>query len=257
MQLLHLLAAERGGRLVHHDQLCVARERAQDLDLLLVGRPQPPRQAHPRQVEAGRFGERRELAVQSTVADEPRIAGLDAEEDVLRDRQVGHDRGLLGDRGHVVLECLTRRAERHLLPLEQHPPAIGPVHARHDLSEGRLAGTVLADERVNRALADREAHTRERLDAAKVLGDVQELEVRAFGASGHGGATVLLAGPLSLELRGVRLRHDASVRQPGEHVDPTAALAGLDRRDQALHPTCPRSPAAGSRSRTRRPRRPP
>ena len=36
------LRAQRGGRLVHHDQLRVARERAEDLDLLLLGGAQPP-----------------------------------------------------------------------------------------------------------------------------------------------------------------------------------------------------------------------
>jgi hypothetical protein len=44
--------------------------------------------------------------------------------------------------------------------------------------ERRLAGAVLADERVHRAAANGEADSGERLDAAEVLGDVQELEMR-------------------------------------------------------------------------------
>jgi hypothetical protein len=54
------------------------------------------------------------------------------------------------------------------------------VDAGGDLAEGRLAGTVLADERVHRAAANREADAGEGLDAAEVLGDVQELEGRSF-----------------------------------------------------------------------------
>ena len=57
------------------------------------------------------------------------------------------------------------------------------MHAGDDLAERRLAGAVLADERVDRAASDGERHARERLDAAEVLGDVQELEVRTLASS--------------------------------------------------------------------------
>ena len=52
VQLLRLAGAQRRGRLVHDDQLRVARERAQDLDLLLLARAQPAGRAWPGQLEA-------------------------------------------------------------------------------------------------------------------------------------------------------------------------------------------------------------
>src|SRR5262245_66404251 len=44
-----------------------------------------------------------------------------------------------------------------------------------------------------------------------------------------------LPRPLRRELRRVRLRHGAVVRQPPEDVDAAAALTGLDGLDRALH----------------------
>ena len=49
-QAIGLVAGQRGGRLVHHDEPRVAHELAQDLDLLLVGRAQRP---HGRPTRAG------------------------------------------------------------------------------------------------------------------------------------------------------------------------------------------------------------
>ena len=57
-QLLRLVAGQRRGRLVHDDQLRVARERPQDLDLLLVGDAERPDEASP--------GESRSRAVSSS-----------------------------------------------------------------------------------------------------------------------------------------------------------------------------------------------
>jgi hypothetical protein len=86
-----------------------------------------------------------------------------------------------------VLERLPRRPEHDRLAGERHPPCIRLDRPRDDAAEGRLAGTVLADQRVHRALHDGERHARKRLDAAEVLGDVQELEERTrFSLCGVG-----------------------------------------------------------------------
>ena len=94
VQLARLARAQRRGRLVHDDQLRVARERAQDLDLLLLGRPQPAGRHVAGQVEAGRA--RRAAAYaprERSRRTKPPRAGLGAEEDVLGDRQLRDDDG--------------------------------------------------------------------------------------------------------------------------------------------------------------------
>ena len=58
VQLVRLLRAERRGGLVHDDQLRVARERAQDLDLLLLGGAQPAGGVAPGRSKPGGLGER-------------------------------------------------------------------------------------------------------------------------------------------------------------------------------------------------------
>ncbi len=62
------------------------------------------------------------------------------------------------------------------------------MHAGDDLAEGRLAGAVLADERVDRAALDLEVDSRQRLDAAEALPDAVERDVDV----GH--ATALSCG---------------------------------------------------------------
>ena len=174
--------AERRGRLVHHDQLRVPRERAQDLDLLLLGGPQPPGRHRPRQVEARPTRRApRSARLSRRFRMKPASRGSTPRKTFCATVRCGHDRRLLRDRGDLVLERLARRARTPPpRPSSSIRPPSAPVHARDDLAERRLAGPVLADERVDRALANRERHARERLDAAEVLGDVQELEVRAF-----------------------------------------------------------------------------
>ena len=180
-----------------------------------------------RQVEACRLGElRRSAAVEPPAADEPGLGRLGAEEDVLGDGQLRDDRRLLRDRRDPVLERLARRAERDRLAVEQHAAAVGRERAGDDPAERRLAGAVLADERVDRAAANRERRRRRapgrRRSAWRRPGARGRRARLASAIDGR-----MLTGPLGLELRGVRLRDDAAVRQALEHVDAAAALAAV------------------------------
>ena len=74
---------ERSRRLVHDDHTSVARERAQDLDLLLLGRAEAPGRSRARKVEAGRLGELVVAPPQRAPAHEPASPRLRAEQDVL------------------------------------------------------------------------------------------------------------------------------------------------------------------------------
>ena len=82
--------------------------------------------------------------------------------------------------GDAALERLARRAQRDLLAVEQQPPLVGRQHAGDDLAQRRLAGAVLADERVDRPARDAQRHRVERADGSEVLGDVRELDVGSW-----------------------------------------------------------------------------
>ena len=78
---------------------------------------------------------------------------LDAEEDVLEHRPVRDERRLLRDHRDPVRERVARRAVVDAAPVDPELAVVGPVDAGDDLAERRLAGAVLADERVDRAAA--------------------------------------------------------------------------------------------------------
>ena len=85
-----------------------------------------------------------------------RAERLAAHEDVLRDRQVGEERRLLVDHRDAGVPGVGGAVEADGLAVEQHVARVGAVHAGEHLDERRLAGAVLARERVRLAGAQRE-----------------------------------------------------------------------------------------------------
>jgi len=79
-------SAQGGRRLVHHDQPGIPAQRAQDLHLLLIGRPQAASGQVAAELEARGSGELVVPAAERAPSDEAGPARLDTEEDVLRDR---------------------------------------------------------------------------------------------------------------------------------------------------------------------------
>ena len=175
--------AGQGGRgLVHDDQPGVARQRPQDLDLLLVGGPQAAGGSVTVELEAHRAGEFGVTAPQRGPAQEAGPARLGAEEDVLRDRQRGHERQFLGDEHDPARDRLPGRVEAHRLAAEQHLPAIGRDDPGNDLPQGGLARAVLTDEGVDRPPGDLEADRLQGARRAEGLADVPQLDVRTLEA---------------------------------------------------------------------------
>ena len=71
-----------------------------------------------------------------------------------------------------------RRAELGRLAVDQDLALVGPVEAVEDVHQRRLAGAVLAEERVHLALAQVEVDAVVRDDAGEPLRDPAELENR-------------------------------------------------------------------------------
>jgi hypothetical protein len=126
--------------------------------------------AEPLEQFAAARGER--LAVDAAAAGE-RLA---AHEDVLRDREVGEERGLLVDHRDAGRAGGGRAVERHRLAVEQHAAGVGAVHTGEDLDQRRLARAVLADQGVRLAGAELEVRATQGGDRTEVLADVLERE---------------------------------------------------------------------------------
>ena len=116
-ELLDLARGERRGRLVHDDQARLHRQRAGDLDHLLLGDRQVADDRHRLQIEAEAVGDRSRLGDHPAPVDEDARAGLAADEDVFGDRHVRREREFLVD-GHdpellrVMRRCQRDRARR-------------------------------------------------------------------------------------------------------------------------------------------------
>ena len=69
-------------------------------------------------------------------------------------------------------------AKRRSLPLQHDAALVGLHHAGHDLDQRRLAGAVLAEQRVDAPRGAGEARALERAHAAIALGDVDQPQDR-------------------------------------------------------------------------------
>ena len=127
----------------------------------------------------------RGLGVGQVPVDEAAAAPpLVAEEDVLGDRQVRHQRELLVDDHDPDVLAVADAAEVHRLAVvdDLAVVAAGRVDAREHLHQRGLAGAVLTADRVDLAAADVEVDVLQRLDPGEGLGDGAHLQ----DVLGHG-----------------------------------------------------------------------
>ncbi len=118
--------------------------------------------------------------------DAERVGGLAAGIDVLGDAQRAHEAALLEDHGDAGVggALLVEADDRRAVELDR--AAVGLVDARHEVHERRLAGAVLADQRVDLAGADLERDVVDRADAGERLGHAPHHE--------HGAGRVVFRG---------------------------------------------------------------
>ena len=172
-ELVDLLVRQRGGRLVHDQDRGVERESLGDLHHLLLRDTERRNPLAGIEVETKLLEEGGRAVVERAIVEDERQAPprLSADEDVLGDRQVGHQVQLLVD--HADAEVLRSRGVRNLdlRTLEPYDAGVALVDAVEDLHERRLAGAVLADQGVDLARVEVEVAIRERMNARKVLRD--------------------------------------------------------------------------------------
>ena len=156
-------AAERRGRLVHDDQARLHRERAGDLDHLLLGDGQVAHRASSdcargRCRSRDRLASRRPVLRQLTKMRGPGSRPMKTFSAIV---MFGRERELLVD-GDDAERAARRAASRRrpAWPSKLMLPASGCLRAGQDLQQRRLAGAVLAEQRMDLARADLEMRRR-------------------------------------------------------------------------------------------------
>ena len=153
--------AERGGRLVHEDDLLGPRHRAADRDALALAAGHV-RDARARVLDLHAEALERLVAApahlglveEPELAQEPGRVQLAAQEHVRGGVDLGREREVLVDRLDAEAARVLRRVDVDRLALEEDLPAVGRVDADERLDQRALAGAVVAD-RARRPPADR------------------------------------------------------------------------------------------------------
>jgi hypothetical protein len=190
-QALGLGRGQRARRLVEDQRARAGADRGRDLhELLLRGAQRRERRGDvERRADLGQPAAR-ELVHGAPVDEQSQwpAARPGAKPQVLGHREVGAEGELLVHHGHAGGARVGRRAQAQGPAVERERALVGRVDAGQDAPERRLAGPVLADERVALAALDRQAHRVERARAAEALADGGELD------AGH--AAILRRTPL-------------------------------------------------------------
>ncbi len=188
-QLLGLLGGQDGGRLVQDEDVGVPVERLQDLDaLLLTDRDVlDPRVRIDLELEGvGQVAD----ALGGGVVVEQHLAlgGLVREHDVLRHRHHGNQHEVLVHHADAAVDGVARRAHPRRLALDPDLALVGVIQAVEDVHQRRLAGAVLAQQRMHFAEPEIEADVVVGDDPGEALRDSPQLEnwLRIGGPLVHG-----------------------------------------------------------------------
>ena len=106
MQPLRFCRRQGGGRLVEHDEVGLTGECPEDLHLLALPDAQASHAGIRRQVESRGGHDRLEARPEGTPVDDARPLWFDAQEHVLGDAELGHERQLLGHQRDALVEGL-------------------------------------------------------------------------------------------------------------------------------------------------------
>ncbi len=172
-----LLRRERRGRLIENDDLRFEAHRARDLHHLPLGGAErlDGRGRIDRKVQ--RLKELLRVDIGSAQAVEEFFV---AEIEVLRHRHARDETRLLIDHGNAVTSRQRRTGDLDSLAVDMDL-ALGRRHrASEDFDQRRLAGPVLAENRMHFAAAQIEIDVLQRRDATIVLADASHLQDRRF-----------------------------------------------------------------------------
>ena len=182
-EVLEQRPVDAGGDLVEQHRLGVDHHRAAEFEQLLLAAGQVAGEFVAHRVEAEEVdhlagllahfrlhaphGARLEPDVEQGLA---RLAGGNHHQ-VLDGGQVGELAGDLEGAQQAAVEQIVRRQAGHVLAVEDDAPAVGHERAGDGVEQRRLAGAVGADQAGHRSAGNAQRAARNRLYAAKRLGD--------------------------------------------------------------------------------------
>ena len=173
-----LLGGEAARGLVEGDDAGAAPERLGDLDHLALRDREAAELGVGRDVLADEREQTRGLRAESGVIEEQTTTRVAADQEVFRDRHLGHEMELLINDGDAGGDCLGGRGEDALRAVEAHGAGGRVVGAAEDFKQRGFAGAVFAHQRVNAAAAHGEGDAVERAHAGELLGERDELQRR-------------------------------------------------------------------------------
>jgi hypothetical protein len=177
-ELACFLRRQDGGRLVEDEDVCAPVERLQDLHPLLLADGDLAHERRRIDHEPEALRKLLDAALGRPLVEQDPVAGLDAEDDVLGHGHHRDEHEVLVDHPDPRLDGVARRAERDRLAVEQDLPGVRLVEAVEDVHQRRLAGAVLAQQRVDLALLNVERDVVVGNDAREHLADPSHLENR-------------------------------------------------------------------------------
>ena len=214
VEILALAAGQRGGGLVHDQDLGVHGQRLGDFDQLLRGDRQGAHGDRRAEVRAHGIQQLLCFLVGLVPVDERAALEFVADEDVLGHGQVGIGRCVLVDGRDAVLLGDDGIAHDHLLALQDDLAAVRLMHARQGLDEGGFARAVFAHQRVDLARLQVEAHLVQCLHAREDFRDVIELKY----VLRHGITSAFRVFDVEAPLREVPAQPDANIPKDVFHL---------------------------------------
>ena len=177
-QLLGLAVRQNGRRLVEDQDAGVAIERFQDLDPLPLADREVADACIRVDVEAELAAEGGKATRAGGTVAHQAPERLRADHDVLEHREVVGEGEVLVHHADAGVDRRRRLARRQLAAERQHAPRIGRVVAEEDVHQRRLAGTVLAKQGQQLALAQHERDPVIGFEVAEPLAYALDLEDR-------------------------------------------------------------------------------
>ena len=193
---LGLLRREHGGRLVEDQNPGVAIERLQDLDALLLADRELPDlrlRAHGEPVALTELLDA-PLGRRRTQDGATSLATVIAEHDVLGHGERLDEPEVLMHHADPRVDGIARRVESHRLSVELDLALVRAIETGQDVRQRRLAGAVLAEERVHLAGRGLEGHAVVRDDAGEPLRDARHAHGGSRRGAGRTGASLVCRG---------------------------------------------------------------
>ena len=178
-EIADLARRQRGGRLVHDDDARVMRQRAGDLDQMLLRDAEGPQQRAGVEIGLEAFEQVARANLHLAPVDAPAARERHmAHENVLSDAELVEHHGFLVDRRDAGGPGVARSGADERLAGNENDALVGAMDAGQDFDQRRFARAILADQRGDFTRAQRQADVVQRAHAGKGFAHAGERQDR-------------------------------------------------------------------------------